>query len=69
MKMVYCIIVKEVRSFYYTDIVHSTQLGHNIIADFVFNKIKSINNDIRYSHGNVFTPVEEIHDNSEIIVE
>ena len=30
-------------------------------------KIKYINNDIRYSHGNVFIPVEE-HDNVEITV-
>ena len=32
-------------------------------------KIKYINNDIRDSQGNVFTPVEEIHDNVEITVE
>lgn len=33
---------EKVRKFYYTDIVHPTQLGHDIIADFIFNKIKSM---------------------------
>ena len=32
-------------------------------------KIKYINNDIRDSQGNVFTPTQEIHDNVEITVE
>ena len=32
-------------------------------------KIKYINNDIKDAEGNVFTPVEEIHDNVEITVE
>ena len=33
---------EKVRKFYYSDNVHPTQLGHDIIADFVFNKIKSM---------------------------
>ena len=33
---------EKARSFYYTDAIHPTQLGHDIIADFVFNKIKSM---------------------------
>lgn len=33
---------EKVRKFYYRDNVHPTQLGHDIIADFVFNKIKSM---------------------------
>lgn len=33
---------EKVRKFYYTDIAHPTQLGHDFIADFVFNKIKSM---------------------------
>ena len=33
---------EKVRKFYYTDIAHPTQLGHDIIADFIFSKIKSM---------------------------
>ena len=33
---------EKVRKFYYSDNVHPTQLGHDIIADFIFNKIKSM---------------------------
>ena len=33
---------EKVRKFYYRDHVHPTQLGHDIIADFIFNKIKSM---------------------------
>lgn len=33
---------EKVRKFYYRDNVHPTQLGHDIIADFIFNKIKSM---------------------------
>ena len=33
---------EKVRKFYYTDIAHPTQLGHDNIADFIFNKIKSM---------------------------
>ena len=33
---------EKVRNFYYRDHVHPTQLGHDIIADFIFNKIKSM---------------------------
>ena len=41
-----------------------TGIGTNNII-----KIKYINNDIKDIEGNVFTPVEEIHDNVEITVE
>ena len=33
---------EKVRKFYYSDHIHPTQLGHDIIADFIFNKIKSM---------------------------
>ena len=33
---------EKVRKFYYRDNVHPTQLGYDIIADFVFSKIKSM---------------------------
>lgn len=33
---------EKVRKFYYADIAHPTQLGHDNIADFIFNKIKSM---------------------------
>ena len=33
---------EKVRKFYYRDIAHPTQLGHDIIADFIFSKIKSM---------------------------
>ena len=33
---------EKVRKFYYADLAHPTQLGHDIIADFIFNKIKSM---------------------------
>lgn len=33
---------EKVRKFYYSDNVHPTQLGHDLIADFIFNKIKSM---------------------------
>lgn len=33
---------EKVRRFYYYDHIHPGQLGHDIIADFIFNKIKSM---------------------------
>ena len=41
-----------------------TGIGTNNII-----KIKYINNDIKDAEGNIFIPVEEIHDNVEITVE
>ena len=33
---------EKVRRFYYVDNAYTTQLCHDIIADFIFNKIKNM---------------------------